>query len=281
VQLIKQVEQGSIIKYITDNKALHDSFNKGPKHCNRCSNADLYYELFHLTYQGGIILNTRWMPSHLSESDPLPEGVSLVDLKGNKEADRLAGLAAKELQVPSHISTDIIYYYKLTAKIQRRLVTVIINLPARVRKQTVRSKRELVTSIEELVSHSSHDLKSVNGRFTCSRCMSSFKQTDPAFRDWVSCKCCAAVAIESQVPMNLEPSSALHIGNQQVHYTHRLKMFKGFMYCKKCGCIRGSNQVRKLAKPCLPPTPYGVRTLRSVHEGRLPQHFMRTFGYHD
>ena len=45
------------------------------------------------------------MPSHLTVADERPEGVSQADVLGNAEADRLAGLAAKDASVPLHVST--------------------------------------------------------------------------------------------------------------------------------------------------------------------------------
>ena len=51
---------------------------------------------------------------------------------------------------------------------------------------------------------------------------------------------------------------------------HELDLYKGFVCCSKCGCKRGANQVRKLAKPCSPPGLSGIRTLEAIQNGKLP-----------
>ena len=62
----------------------------------------------------------------------------------------------------------------------------------------------------------------------------------------------------------------IHVGNQFVHHSHKLNMFKGFVYCGKCGYRRGATQVRLLAKPCSPPGLAGIRTLEAIRDGKLP-----------
>ena len=47
-------------------------------------------------------------------------------------------------------------------------------------------------------------------------------------------------------------------------------MYKGFVYCGKCGYRRGANQVRKLSRPCAPPGLPGIRTLEAIRDGKLP-----------
>ena len=69
VQLMRQALPMSEIVYVIDNKGVFDNFNKGPKHACRCTNADLYHELFLLTIKKAIRLTLKWMPSHLDTDD--------------------------------------------------------------------------------------------------------------------------------------------------------------------------------------------------------------------
>ena len=92
---------------------------------------------------------------------------------------------------------------------------------------------------------------------------------DPLFKDWVASAC---VEFESEGHCRPEPimNYFLHVGNQSVHHTHRLSIYKGFVYCGRCGYRKGTNQVRKLAKPCAPPGLAGVKTLSAIQDGKLP-----------
>ena len=47
-------------------------------------------------------------------------------------------------------------------------------------------------------------------------------------------------------------------------------MFKGFVYCGRCGYRKGAKLVKKLAKPCTPPGSLGIRTLEAIRDGKLP-----------
>ena len=77
------------------------------------------------------------MPSHLDEegkpTKEIPNGVvvSETDIKGNKQADILAGIAAKRVCVPLNASAPILYYKSLVKRIQNRLAAILINLPYR------------------------------------------------------------------------------------------------------------------------------------------------------
>ena len=68
------------------------------------------------------------MPSHLKTDEPLPVGVSLVDVKANDHADKQAGLIAERVRVPLHVSAPVIYYTHLTRRIQKKLITILIKL---------------------------------------------------------------------------------------------------------------------------------------------------------
>ena len=87
VQLIRMADPLTNIEYITDNLGVCNTFNKGPANAQYSMNADLYNELYKLTIDKAIVLQVRWMPSHLTVNDPLPPDVSTVDVLSNNQAD--------------------------------------------------------------------------------------------------------------------------------------------------------------------------------------------------
>ena len=101
--------------------------------------------------------------------------------------------------------------------------------------------------------------------------MNSFSDTDPLFKKWVVSACTGAhVSTSSHSRPEPIDEKFIHVGNQFVHHSHKLNMFRGFVYCGKCGYRKGANQVRKLAKPCSPPGLYGIQTLEAIRDGQLP-----------
>ena len=49
-----------------------------------------------------------------------------------------------------------------------------------------------------------------------------------------------------------------------------MNIFKGLIYCTKCG-NRGPSKLVNLSLPCTLPTDYGLRNLAAINEGRLPE----------
>ncbi len=83
------------------------------------------------------ILTVRWMPSHLLEKPEKGDYscVSNLDILGNEHADKLAVSAAKQACVTLDVSAPILYYFSLVKIIQKRLATILINLPNRPKRQ--------------------------------------------------------------------------------------------------------------------------------------------------
>ena len=249
-----------------------DTFDKGPKYACQCNNSDLFYILFRDTINKAIKLNVRWMPSHLDLGvKKWPPNVSKLDVEGNKFADKYAGEASEKAIAPLQVRTDVVFSYFLVKRIQKRIIAIIQSLPARQKKQTVLTQRELQPSVDEFILESKHALVSDQGRYHCKICLSSFLESDRLFKSWVT-SACTGTHTSASSHSRPEPlhDNFIHIGNQFVHHTHKLNMYKGFVYCGKCGFRRGANQVRKLAKPCAPPGLSGIRTLEAIRDGKLP-----------
>ena len=193
------------------------------------------------------------MPSHLKDEDPRPEGVSVLDVLGNRHADRLAGIAAMAVQVPNSVSTSYIFYVNLVKKIQRRLVAITLNLPDQNNKAVDMPKpiTEPAPPIAELIATSQHEIVVAKSLYSCRNCKSSFKRSDAGFRHWLQCGCVPLhAASTSEAPRHVPMGNPVHMGSQVSHHSHSLFIYKGLVYCNVCGNRGSNNQIRKLAKPC-------------------------------
>ena len=272
VELVRHAEINASLHYITDNKWVHDTFNRGSEHTKICNNSDLWHALFCELSAKNIRLKVTWMPSHLKDGKKVwPEHVSKTDVQGNSFADHFAGVSSALVSVPSSIYGPIIDNYKLPKLIQARIICIIQNLPARQRKQTILAAKELKPNLEQLVNNSKHIIIPNDGRYTCKICLSSFSHSDPELKTWLRSACTGSsfttLSHDRPNPIN---EKFIHVGNQYIHVTHKLCNYKGFVYCGKCGYRKGSNQVRNLAKPCAPPGSFGAATLKAIQQGRLP-----------
>ena len=252
---------------------VYDTYNLGRSYACKCNNSDLFNKLFSKLINKDIRLKLRWMPSHLDKGiKECPENVSELDVKGNKHADTLAGEAAELAKVPLQVSTDVMFYYSLVKKIQKRIITILMLLPPRQKKQTVLSAKELKPSIDYYIENSKHIIMSNDGRYSCEVCLNSFKDSDPLLKEWV-CSPCLGTNFSSSdhyrpIPLG---DNFMHIGNQFIHHSHKITSFKGFVYCGQCGYRHGANQIRRLAKPCAPPGSFGLQTLKAIQHGLLPR----------
>jgi len=255
------------VDFVTDNEGVFNIYNKGPKASNNSANCDLYSELFKQILYKAIRLTVRWMPSHLKPTDVRPPGVSPLDVQGNAHADDLAGKAAKAACVPLHVSTPYLANVWLTKKIQYRLATILVHLPNREKAHRNKSATALKPDIQSLRAATSHTLAEDGNRVRCSDCHSSFLQADPSFQHWLQSPCSGiGPSCDKPTPINFD---GLHIGNSVTHHSHKLHKYRGLVYCKRCGCRAGLS-LRKLSKPCRPPTTYGATAIAAISAGKLP-----------
>lgn len=245
--LLEHAEAMSDIEYVTDNEGLHKTFNAGPRAGRLSNNCDLYHAIFKMTYEKAIRLRARWMPSHLSEKDERPVGVSLLDIKGNDQADKLAEKAAATFQLPLQPATNYLYYVGLVQRIQRRLVAVIMALPERL--TTTANKEDAINVVTPILStllqSTSHSPFYERGRYKCTGCGNSFGERDPNLRQWLRCPCpvasahgsgsfsaapatCGAAPVQRTGVAVAQPLPSLtHAGNNQIHHTHSIYCYRG------------------------------------------------------
>ena len=120
----------SLIILLTIKKAA-DVYNGGPQAGSTSSDCDLFNKLFQPWISKGIVLNVRWMPSHLKLTDPRPSGVSDTDIVSNGHADQQAGFASLECSVPTDLANEYSEKYNLVSIVQKRIIAIIRNLPDR------------------------------------------------------------------------------------------------------------------------------------------------------
>ena len=208
------------------------------------------------------------MPSHLKPEDPKPPGVSELDIASNALADEYAKEAAKLYQVPLEVSAPCIYNYKLVKRIQKRVACIITCLPERSKFKTVRTPKELGTSLSASIAESRHSVTRLGDRLTCDRCSNSFSCNDKSVVHWLRTEC-VQLPVDTIRPTLIDNNS-LHIGNQNIHHSHVLAVHRGLVYCTKCGSRSGKALVKHLAQECMPPSAHGAATLRAISEDRLP-----------
>ena len=268
--LVNLAIHSAVLDFVTDNKGLFNAYNKGPKFCSLTANCDLYASIYKLAFDKALLLTVRWMPSHLLEE---PEkGVyscmSNLDILGNDRADKLAVSAAKQACVSVDVSAPVLYYYSLVKRIQNRLATILINLPNRPKRQHEQKQVKPGFSFADALSSSSHVLYEQENRIACARCLCGFRCNDPAIKTWLSSQC---VAIGSNIdrPIKLLYSH-VHVGNQCAHVSHDLYMYRGLIYCNKCGARSGRLGIKLLSKHCEPPSVYGQQSLEALRQCKKP-----------
>ena len=78
-------------------------------------------------------------------------------------------------------------------------------------------------------------------------------------------------AIDRPRPLSAE---IFQVGSKSIHVSHKLNIFKGLMYCRRCGCrasTKGASFIKKLSHPCMPPGAHGLENLKRLSQGKLPR----------
>ena len=208
------------------------------------------------------------MPSHLAKKPHVkrPDDVTETDIIANDLADHYAGLAAEACQVPLNIAIQCKHYYKLVKRIQKRIIAVISSLPERKKYMTIKSDKELEQTLDEKIMESRHSITRSDNRIACTVCHNNFQVKDQSLHTWLRGTC-------SPLPFDNRPTQIqndmIHVGNQNIHSSHKLNIHKGLVYCHKCGCRKGSH-IKKLARECEPPSLYGKESLHAIANDVLP-----------
>ena len=121
-----------------------------------------------------------------------PDHVTALDIECNGHADKLADEAAQQagLGIPRPIAINIIYYASLVTRIQKRLATIVMHLPAR-EHNDAKPVSQVVKppKIADVVAASEHSVSFASNRYFCSVCKNNFRVGDPGLRSWLSSSC--------------------------------------------------------------------------------------------
>ena len=148
------------------------------------------------------------------------------------------------------------------------LVTIIINLPERKIDKKDKPDKVPKETVSQLLLNTQHTICADGTRVSCSVCLSSYRISDSACKDWLKSPC-TAMRPPHYKHTHIDELTSIHIGNNTIHVSHNLFKYRGLLYCLKCGAL-GTKQVRHLAKPCQPPTETGTRNIQCLLAGKKP-----------
>ncbi len=80
-----------------------------------------------------LVISLRWVPSHCDTDNAkfLKYRPTIESVIYNCIADKVAEHAAKQVELPLHITKPVLYYTKLVQQVQRRLIYITTTFPHR------------------------------------------------------------------------------------------------------------------------------------------------------
>ena len=223
------------------------------------------------------------------------------DLWGNFVADALAGHAARVFQ--ALLSDSLAYTWTLNAtrRVQLRLLAIACELgkdwsrqrkaeAARLRARTphqVRQDQLAIASRVRVSEHgarvlSSHALVCIDGLYWCTQCCRW--QPKVASRQWLAGACTPrpdmsrilnVVSLSSprRVPSDRLP---YRIGQSVAHDSHVLFVFRGLVFCRRCGAYAATRPI-KLLESCMEPSITAKATLNRILAQKFPSSVMKAW----
>ena len=162
-------------------------------------------------------------------------GFSSEDIQGNAHADALADEAAESARVPLNVSAPYLYYVSLTKKIQ--LGWPLSCYPYQTDPNPRKREVERRTNLNTLFASTSHVLFEADSRVSCARCHSGMHKLNPSLKHWLSSGC-PGIGNSSDRPILLKYEE-VHVGDNTSHSSHKLYVYQGLVYCKRCGVRSG------------------------------------------
>ena len=134
------------------------------------------------------------------------------------ECYKLRGKAATKHQVPLHVASKLLYYYRLIKKIQNILIELIGAFQSR--PKIIKTAKVHIASepIESLMDKSQHVCTLHKQMIVCSRCCQSRPRAYNQAAVWLSSSC-SAIGTCSDRPIHL-PLSVRQLGNNIAHHSH-------------------------------------------------------------
>ena len=173
--------------------------------------------------------------------------VTRIDILANDCADKEAGLAADAHEVSKNYATSVIYYYHLVRRIQKRLVCIANHLPRRIKEnvEKVTKTPPDQKSLSDLFALSSHMPFFQGDRIKCVRCADNLPKHGQHTREWLGGICVPCDSNHDR-PTSLQ-SNIVTVGKHTSHPSHKMNIFRGLVYCKRCGA-RGPSKLVALAR---------------------------------
>ncbi len=232
------------------------------------ANAPAAVALAHTKRYAGILLdrytrsdqaakNSRvtWVKAHRAQEDNLDEETAR-DIKGNAEADALAGEAVGLHPQPNaEQQAELDYYMARAPLVARALGIALAMFPP---SETERLKRRAPARSEgEARRKNQHYWTFEAGKWRCAICH-TWATGDELTSKQKAAICAGGIA-----------DAAADQWTAKGHALSRVEGPLPFVFCRKCGAW-GSRRVRRLALKCGAPTPAGVLALRRIENGKHP-----------
>ena len=184
---------------------------------------------------------------YLDKGLPLPGDYSLEDIKANDHADALAEEAAKRQQVKPQVASDYLFHYGRTKSFQRRFIDILQSLP----KRNFLKHSPLIppppTPLEDYFITSDHHIQATHNRLTCRNCYNNVSKDQPKTELIAFCNSTCTHPYERAGPT---PIGNVKIGKTSTHPSHKLRLYKGLIFCNNCGNFTQGKFLKNLNQSC-------------------------------
>jgi hypothetical protein len=204
---------------------------------------------------------------YLDKGLPLPGNYTLEDVKANDHADALAQEAAKRQQVSNQTATDYLYYYGLAKSLQRRFIDIIQSLPKRNYSKLSPIINTPPIPLEDYYQTSQHHIKDASNRLTCNNCYNTISKNLPKQQLIDFCRTSCSHPFERAGPT---PIGTVKIGKTSTHQSHKLRLYKGLIFCNNCGNYTQGKLLKSLNQPCEEVKPHGKSAKKRISQGNKP-----------
>ena len=281
-----KVKSGPLV-IVSDSLVNVDLFRGSRTNALNSTNADLFKQMYdHIDKFEALTVEVIWVPSHLDIAkksnkmrDKLPFGFIAEYGWGNALADFLAERAAARCQLDVNIARSVRYQHSLVRRIQSRFVTILQNMPPR--KKVITSVVEAVKpdvpafDIKSAIACSSHSIVSAADGTTlsCRGCGARVSTLAGLCKDWLATSCAAPFNISNVLRYQQKQlGNSIQVGSSMTHPSHRIRIFRGLLFCKVCGA-RGPSKLVNLSEPCVAARAgsYGRANLNAIKQGKKPQ----------
>ena len=261
----------------TDSAYVFNLASRFPADLDVDANLDLWDELW-------TALSVRTMPvtwvkvkSHADEPAWRANRVTTPLAIGNTYADTLAGVAAERACDSRHAAFVALVRWldSRTLQVQKRLLAIALVCCAnvvRVRRAHLPRKARLC-ALQHAAEAAGH-LVSFAGAKCKLRCC-GIVVPKRRLGAWLrvagaSCRPSLQMPVDAEVPLPPPPDCNIRVGSQDVHTSHAAAVYRGVVWCWKCGAW-GTRKLQRLAAECKPPTARGLRVRKRLREGKTPQ----------